>query len=82
MHPVDGALVGAVALLKQPKRVWDFYYGTSVRVGSPWQPKLRSLLHISLMWPPTALGNFWHCFMCSFILGHMAPAIGSTWSTL
>ncbi len=43
MHPVDGALVGAVALLKQPKRVWDFYYGTSVRVGSPWQPKLRSL---------------------------------------
>jgi hypothetical protein len=41
MHPVDGALVGGVALLKQPKRVWDFYYDTSVRVGSPWQPQIE-----------------------------------------
>jgi hypothetical protein len=82
MHPVDGALVGAMALLKQAKRVWDFYYGTSIRVGSPWQPALRSLLQITLMRPPQALGNFWQCFMCSFKWGHMAPAIGSTWSTL
>jgi hypothetical protein len=48
MHPVAaGALMGAVALLKQLKRVWDSYYSTSVRVGSPW--------------PPKALGNFWQC---------------------
>ncbi len=81
MHPVDGALVSAVALLKQAKRVWDFCYGASVRVGSPWQPKLKVTFTNNFN-VASALGNFWLCFMCSFKLGHMAPAIGSTWSTV